>query len=52
MINDLDAKGKISDLPENVSLICETYYGSMLGADVDPGADPAAPFGQRTGSIC
>jgi hypothetical protein len=48
MINDLDATGQISDLPENITLICQTYYRGMLGAYADPGADPAAPFVQRT----
>lgn len=48
MINDLDDAGQISDLPENVTLNCQTYYGGMLGAYADPDADPAAPFVQRT----
>jgi hypothetical protein len=30
MINDLDATGQISDLPEKITLICQTYYGGTL----------------------
>ena len=40
MINDLNATGQISDLPEKITLFCQTYYGGMLGAYADPGADP------------
>jgi hypothetical protein len=48
MIYDLDATGQISDLSEKFTLICQTYYGGLLGAYADPGADPAAPFVQPT----
>ena len=41
VINDLDDTGQIPDLSENITLICQTYYGGRLGAYADPGTDPA-----------